>query len=331
MQTRENALNEWLNIQLEHQPFTLTPLTGDASFRRYFRLSSGHESRIVMDAPPNQENLSAFIHVQTLLSDNQILVPTIYAASIEQGFALLDDFGDELLLNQRQTLSREKLYSEAIRTLVHMQQGPIDSLPPFNIQHMLNEMGLFKEWFLKAHLKLTLSPAEERQLDDVLIHIAERVAAQPQVFIHRDYHSRNLMVIEQENQTKLGVIDFQDAMSGPITYDLVSLLKDCYFKLPDCAYLQYVKLFYLNQPLAQLWSLETFLDEIDYCGLQRHLKVLGIFCRLYLRDHKPNYLQALPLTMDYTLTCLKRHTEFAWVSDLMENRVTPRMMETCST
>jgi hypothetical protein len=172
---------------------------------------------------------------------------------------------------------------------------------------------------------LSLTTDEEHLIHTTFNTIAERVAAQPQVFIHRDYHSRNLMILNDQ----IGVIVFQDAMFGPVTYDLASLLKDCYTKLPEAAYQQYVGLFYQRQPLAQTWSLQSFEDELDYCGLQRHLKVLGIFCRLYLRDNKPNYLQDLPLTMEYTLTCLKRHAELSPLLQLMEKRVLPQFRETC--
>ncbi len=326
MQTRENALNEWLKLQLNPVSFTLTPLTGDASFRRYSRLSSATGTKIVMDAPPDKEALAPFIHIQRALQAIGILTPVVHAANLEQGFALLDDLGDTLLLHALTDSNRDKYYALAMQTLVDMQQCPGQSLPAFDKQHMLNEMSLFHDWFLKAYLKLSLTAAEERLIHTTFNAIADRVAAQPQVFIHRDYHSRNLMIVNE----KLGVIDFQDAMFGPVTYDLASLLKDCYTKLPDAAYQQYVELFYQRQPLAQTWSLQTFKDEVDYCGLQRHLKVLGIFCRLHLRDNKPNYLQDLPLTMAYTLTCLKRHAELSPLLQLLEERVLPQFMETCA-
>lgn len=326
MQRRQNALNEWLSAQLNHEPFTLSPLAGDASFRRYFRLLTSKGTKIVMDAPPDKEAIAPFIRIHQLLKTADVFTPTIHAASLEQGFAILDDLGDQLFLSQITPVHKDSLYSKAIQTLIQIQQCPYESLPVFNKEHMLNEMSLFHEWFLSAYLKLTLTPAETLQLNEMMHLIAERIAQQPQVFIHRDYHSRNLMIVNSQ----LAVIDFQDAMKGPLTYDLASLLKDCYIKLPEPAYEQYVNLFYQQQPMAQIWSLEGFKHEVDYCGLQRHLKVLGIFCRLYLRDHKSNYLNDLPLTMDYTITCLKRHNELKPLLTFMEERVLPAFMETCT-
>lgn len=325
MQTRENALNEWLNIQLAPIPFTLIPLTGDASFRRYFRLSLPTTTKIVMDAPPDKETLVPFIHIQRTLSAQGILTPIVHAVDLKQGFALLDDLGDTLLLHMLTEHNRDHYYAKAIDTLTNIQACSTRSLPVFDKQHMLKEMSLFHDWFLNAYLKLSLTSAEEQIIQTTLNAIADRVAAQPQVFIHRDYHSRNLMIVED----KLGVIDFQDAMLGPVTYDLASLLKDCYIKLPETTYQQYADQFYQHQPLVQRWSMQAFMEEVDYCGLQRHLKVLGIFCRLHLRDNKPNYLQDLPLTLDYTLTCLRRHAALSPLLQFMEKRVFPQFMETC--
>lgn len=325
MQARQNALNNWLKLQLNHQSFTLEPLTGDASFRRYFRLTLPSTTAIVMDAPPNKEPLKHFIQIQRILAAQGLLTPVVQAADIEQGFALIDDLGDALFLQSLTEGNRDNYYENAIETLIDLQHSPSDSLPKFDQQHMLNEMNLFIEWFLKAYLNLSLTASEESIIRDTFNVIAERVAAQPQVFIHRDYHSRNLMLVGEQ----IGVIDFQDAMLGPVTYDLVSLLKDCYIKLPDAAYQRYVDLFYQRQSLVHHWTPHDFIDEIDYCGLQRHLKVLGVFCRLYLRDNKPNYLQDLPLTMNYTLTCLKRHAPLKPLLQWMEARVIPHFMETC--
>lgn len=326
MQERQNALNNWLKLQLNTIPFDLEPLTGDASFRRYFRLTLPTSTKIVMDAPPEKEPLAHFINIQRTLQMQGILTPVVDAADLEQGFALIDDLGDALFLHTITESNRDHYYDNAIKTLVDLQQCPSDALPVFDKQHMLKEMNLFIEWFLKAYLNLSLTTNEERLIHTTLNTIADRVAAQPQVFIHRDYHSRNLMIVNHN----IAVIDFQDAMLGPVTYDLVSLLKDCYIKLPDATYQHYVHLFHHRQSLAQQWTMQTFKDEIDYCGLQRHLKVLGVFCRLHLRDNKPGYLKDLPLTMDYTLTCLKRHADLAPLLQFMEARVLPLFMDACT-
>jgi aminoglycoside/choline kinase family phosphotransferase len=329
MQTRESALHDWLRTQYQ-QPFTLTPLCGDASFRRYFRLQTEDTTRIIMDAPPDKESIVPFLHVQALLQAEHTLTPTVHSADHQQGFAILDDLGDDLFLSQLTATTQKKLYAAAIHTLVRMQSCSIDTLKSFDKQHMLQEMSLFEEWFLKAYLKLSLASAEKKLITNLFHDITHRVMTHPQLFIHRDYHSRNLMVIETATQPKLGVIDFQDAMYGPITYDLVSLLKDCYTQLPAAAYTENVHLFYEQQPAVHIWSLEQFMDEIDYCGLQRHLKILGIFCRLYLRDNKPNYLKDLPLTMHYTMNCLTKHAAFKPLLTFMESRVMPRFTEACA-
>lgn len=324
MSSRKNALNKWLLEILNTPSFTIRPLTGDASFRRYFRLSCEGKTYIVMDAPPDKEAIAPFIKVDEILSSAKVRTPKIHAADIIQGFIMLDDFGDILLLKGISTQNQDALYLEAIRTLVQIQQCPTYAIPAFDKSHMLKEIGLFQEWFLQAYLNLTLRPSEQIMLNEIFDWLTEKLSQQPQVFIHRDYHSRNLMII---NIPKLGVIDFQDAMRGPITYDLVSLLKDCYIKLPDAAYYDYAGAFYQRQPLVQGWTLPEFIDEMDYCGLQRHLKVLGIFCRLYLRDNKSGYLNDLPLTLDYTMTCLKRHTTLQPLLQFMSTRVVPRFME----
>lgn len=326
MQTRQNALNEWLQIQLNQNSFTLTPLAGDASFRRYLRLSSDKVTRIVMDAPPEKENIIPFISVNQTLQSMGVRTPAIHAVDLEQGFILLDDLGDNLLLHTLTQHNQDNLYHSALKTLIHIQQCPAASIPIFDKAHMLKEIALFHDWFLQAYLELTLTAEEEHILNSTFHSLTDHLASQPQVFIHRDYHSRNLMVIEANTPSQLGVIDFQDAMYGPITYDLASLLKDCYIKLPQAAYDNYLAFFHQHQPLVQQWSIQTMMNEVDFCGLQRHLKVLGIFCRLALRDNKLGYLGDLPLAMDYTITCLKRHTTFAPFLQFMEKRVLPQFM-----
>ena len=329
MQTRQDRLIEWLEIQLKHQPFSINALTSDASFRRYFRLSTESRTWVVMDAPPQKETIQPFINVNQLLKNTNVPTLTIHAVDITQGFALLDDLGDLMFLKALTSTNQDYLYSIAINTLIQMQQCTTTTLPVFDKQHMLNEMSLFPEWFLTAYLGLTLTRDEQQLLLTTFNWLAERLSKQPQVFIHRDYHSRNLMVISNDTLPKLSVIDFQDAMLGPITYDLASLLKDCYIQLSETSYYDLAGLFYQQQSMVHTWSMQTFLNELDYCGLQRHLKVLGIFCRLHLRDNKPNYLHDLPLTMDYTLTCLKRHEEFKPLLEFIEERVLPRFKELC--
>lgn len=308
MQTRQNALNDWLKTILSDRPFTVTPLAGDASFRRYFRLHSNGITQVIMDAPPGKETLAPFIKIAGLLAKNGIHTPAIVAVDYTQGFALLEDLGDKLLLNVLNQDNADRLYNLAINTLLQMQTTSVMNplLPAFDKAFMLNEISLFREWFLGAYLNITLNANQAALLDNTFDWLTTQITNQPQVFIHRDYHSRNLIVTDDA----MGVIDFQDAMLGPYTYDLVSLLKDCYIQWPAEKISQWVACFYKNLPKNDAHgSLTDFTRAFDLCGLQRHLKVLGIFCRLHLRDNKPAYLQDLPLTFNYVMACLEENEE----------------------
>lgn len=321
MHERENALKEWLVETIKQQDFVLTPLAGDASFRRYFRLQYNGLSYVVMDAPPGKEDLNPFIHVAQILEQADVHTPKILAKNMQQGFLLLSDLGDQLLLNELNAETAHNYYPKAIATLFKIQSCPIDDplLPSFDHAFMLKEMKLCPEWFLTAYLKLELENEEITILNQTMDWIATEVARQPLTFIHRDYHSRNLMLINE--QKNLGVIDFQDAMRGPFTYDLVSLLKDCYISWPRTNILEWVELFYRQSTLTSNYSLTEFIRAFDLCGLQRHLKVLGIFSRLHLRDNKPGYLKDLPLTLRYVLECTEIYEELHPLFHMLQTRV----------
>ena len=316
MQTRETALNEWLKIILGETAFTLTPLAGDASFRRYFRLHTEGLTRVVMDAPPNKEAVAPFIQIAELLAAHGIHIPTIYAVDNKQGFLLLEDLGDALLLSVLSSENVDKHYTLAMRTLLDIQRIPA-TVPAFDTIFMLNELSLFREWFLEAYLGLKLNMQESTLLKNAFDGLTTQIAGQPQVLIHRDYHSRNLIVTGDA----LGVIDFQDAMKGPYTYDLVSLLKDCYIQWPREKIMQWTAYFHQHLPLENRPPLAIFNREFDFCGLQRHLKVLGVFCRLYLRDKKPGYLRDLPLTFNYVMSCLEAYDALHPLYAFMQNKV----------
>ncbi|MFJ1269741.1 aminoglycoside phosphotransferase family protein [Legionella lytica] len=323
MHERENALKEWLTQVLEQQDFVLTPLAGDASFRRYFRVFYNGLSQIVMDAPPGKEDLHPFMHVEQTLEQAGVCTPKIIASDTEQGFLLLDDLGDQLLLNVLTPETVQHYYQQAIQTLFKIQACSINDpmLAPFDYHFMVKEMNLCPEWFLTAYLGLKLSDAETTVLQSSIDWIAAEVAQQPLSFIHRDYHSRNLMVVADGSETPLGVIDFQDAMRGPFTYDLVSLLKDCYISWPRTQVLEWVELFYRKNALAHQYTLSEFIRAFDLCGLQRHLKVLGVFSRLHLRDNKPGYLKDLPLTLNYALECTEIYPELHPLLHFLQTRV----------
>jgi aminoglycoside/choline kinase family phosphotransferase len=320
MHARENALKEWVSTIVQHKDFTLTPLAGDASFRRYFRVQYNELTQIVMDAPPEKEDLSPFIHIAKILSNFEVIVPEIIAMNLQQGFLLLSDFGDVLLLNALHERNVDKYYCDAIKTILHIQNCPIDDprLPSFDKTFMLKEIDLCSEWFFNAYLSLNLKDEEILVIQNTANWLATEVSNQPLSFIHRDYHSRNLMLIERQT---LGVIDFQDAMRGPVTYDLVSLLKDCYISWPREKVLEWVSYFHKHSRHAGGYSLAEFIRAFDLCGLQRHLKVLGIFCRLYLRDGKAGYLLNIPLTLNYVFECSELYNELNPFFNFLQNRV----------
>ena len=267
--------------------------------------------------------MKPFIHIAQTLEQADVHTPKILAMDLQQGFLLLSDFGDQLLLNMLHPETANHYYQHAIKTLFKIQSCPIDDpmLNLFNHEFMLKEMNLCPEWFLKAYLALELSKEENVLLQKTIEWIAAEVAKQPLTFIHRDYHSRNLMLLNNETEIALGVIDFQDAMRGPLTYDLVSLLKDCYISWPRARILEWVEFFHTQNALASTYSLAEFIRAFDLCGLQRHLKVLGIFCRLHLRDNKPGYLKDLPLTLKYVLECTETYEELHPLFHFLQMRV----------
>ncbi|STX50239.1 putative phosphotransferase [Legionella busanensis] len=324
MHSRQNALSNWLTQVLGSNEFSLFLLTGDASFRQYYRLNFKGNSYIIMDAPPGKENLKSFIEIADFFRAHGLLTPKVYAVNDLDGFALLDDFGDTLFLSQLSTDTADFLYKSAIETLLVLQQCPLKStyqFPHFDRNFMLGELNLFTEWFLNAYLKLTLTPEEKNLIDTTFNWLITEIEKQPKVIIHRDYHSRNIMLPGAAFNHQLALIDFQDAMQGPITYDLVSLLKDCYIQWPPEQISQWLTVFYEQSPKLKHWNFSSFVRAFDVCGIQRHLKILGIFCRLYLRDKKPNYLGDLPLTLHYLTACLESYKELEAFYYFLQKRI----------
>ncbi|MFT4060056.1 MAG: phosphotransferase [Legionella sp.] len=323
MHERENALKEWLTKTIKCSEFEIKLLAGDASFRRYFRIQHKDSSYVIMDAPPGKEDLMPFIHIAQALEQVNVLTPKILAQDLQQGFLLLNDLGDNLLLNALCAETADNYYKETIKTLLKIQSCTINDpkLASFDHAFMMHEMKLCIDWFLCNYLALELSAPEISLLQQSMDWIATEVAKQPLTFIHRDYHSRNLMILNQPPELLMGVIDFQDAMCGPLTYDLVSLLKDCYIAWPRAKILEWVELFYEQNSLASMYTLPEFIRAFDLCGLQRHLKVLGIFCRLHLRDNKSGYLKDLPLTLSYVLECVETYEELHSLFNFFQMRV----------
>jgi N-acetylmuramate 1-kinase len=283
----------------------MLPASSDASFRRYYRVHRGGCTQIAMDAPPEREALDAWLGAARILAATGVHVPPVIAVDAEQGFVLIGDLGRQHYLEAiEEGADPEPLYADAIDALVRMQSGSralVAELPPYDRAQLMREMELFVEWFVGRHLGLMPTATGRHTIADAFDWLCEQALAQPVVLVHRDYHSRNLLVRPEGNP---GIVDFQDAVRGPVTYDLVSLLKDCYVVWPAKrlnAWLDRYRQLAGEAGLDVGASRAEFLHWFDTMGLQRHIKVLGIFARLWYRDGKPGYLADLPRVLDYTL------------------------------
>jgi aminoglycoside/choline kinase family phosphotransferase len=319
---RLTDLQQWL-ADLPGAPVqteSIRPASSDASFRRYFRVDGAQGSTyIVMDAPPPQEDVRPFIHVAEVFGQTGASVPHILHKDVERGFLLLSDLGSTTYLNQLNQDSAHKLYMDAIDSLVLIQaQSKPGVLPEYDRALLLRELMLFPEWYIGKHLGVTLSDTQTAELSKVFDTLLANNLAQAQVYVHRDYHSRNLMVMPQGNP---GILDFQDAVYGPITYDLVSLLRDAYIQWDEELVLDWAIRYWERARRAGLPvnpDIDAFYRDFEYMGLQRHLKVLGIFARLYHRDGKDAYLKDLPLVMEYTRNAARRYTQLAPLVRLLD-------------
>ncbi len=311
------------------EPNTLAPASSDASFRRYFRLRARcknrtAESLILMDAPPEKEPLGPFIKTAEIFAKAGAQVPEIIASDLSQGFLLCTDLGQATYLNalracQSDSALATPLYRDAWKALVCFQsRAGSPSLPDYDAQTLLREMRLFDEWYLNKHQNIVLADAALAQLLSMYQLILDRCLTQPRVLVHRDFHSRNLMVLADHNP---GVLDFQDAVMGPITYDLVSLLRDAYIEWPEDTQIDWAIRYWQDARTEGLPVPEDFGEfwrDFEWMGLQRHLKVLGIFARLYHRDGKENYLQDLPLVKRYAMNVAKRYQGLGPLAKLLE-------------
>ena len=325
--TRLADLRRWVDGIDAAAGGKLTPASGDASFRRYFRLQKGDESLIVMDAPPLQEDCLPFIRVAGYLEAMQITAPRVIEADLENGYLLLTDLGSQLYLDRLEAdpSSSGMLYDDALRALAVMQDRGAayqDLLPPYDEELLRFELSLFHDWLCGTHLGIEFDAAEESAWQSLCDVLVDNALDQPQVFVHRDYHSRNLMVMTEGNP---GFLDFQDAVEGPLTYDLVSLLKDCYVKWPAERVLQWASHYYglLDRSMQGAITERDFLRAFELMGVQRHLKAAGIFCRLNHRDGKPAYLLDIPRTLSYIVELLPRHEELEFLVRLINDRCLP--------
>jgi hypothetical protein len=316
-QDRMSQLQSWLTSIPDHHLADIRPASSDASFRRYFRVTDRNtgQTYIVMDAPPEKEDTGPFIHITRLLRSVDVNAPGIITMDIDRGFLLLDDLGDRQYLDHLDDDSSDTLYNDALVALVNMQSIQ-NHLPLYDKQRLQDEMALFEPWYLNRHLGINLDDDQKSVLQSVFDLLTTSALQQPTVFVHRDYHSRNLMLVDNNNP---GVIDYQDAVIGPVTYDLVSLLKDCYIEWPRNKVEQwldrYLQLTSVDIPVDRNYFLRWF----DLMGVQRHLKVLGIFARLNYRDGKSQYLNDLPLTLKYVVDACNQYDELSPLLNLLQS------------
>lgn len=321
---RLRMLHDWLRHNVESSIEQITPLAGDASFRRYFRVHCGDTTYVAMDAPPEQGSCQPFVAIANSFYTLGLNVPVIYAQDIARGFLLVTDFGDQLYIDALTPRTCHNLYQKAFDDLLLIQscqQIENYALPKFDSALYLDEMLWFRDWYLKRSLKVSLSHAELAALDHVYSLLVDDALSQPQVCVHRDYHSRNLMVVGKKAQP--GILDFQDAVWGPITYDLLSLLRDCYIDWPPQQVEQWALTFHkqaLQMGLLQEDDPQHFLRWFDWIGLQRNLKCIGIFARLSERDHNPAYLQYIPRVIQYAQGVCDRYKEFTDLKSLLDKK-----------
>ncbi len=331
--TRQEQLINWLTHQLKlPNSIKLEAIAGDASFRRYYRLTehliSSYQTLIAVDAPPTYEDNQAFCLIAKLLEQQGLMAPQVIHVEFKQGFLLLTDLGSKLYLDALNDKNVNQLYCQAIDSIIQMQAIPSDQLsqlPDYDEKALNDEMALFNEWFIKHHLKLDLSLEEQALIDTTFIQLTQNALQQPQVFVHRDYHSRNLMIC---NKKSPGIIDFQDAVIGALSYDLVSLLKDCYIEWPHQSVVDWCEYFYNQLVLSEpdyMVDFNTFFKQFELMGMQRHIKVLGIFCRLFYRDAKESYLDDLALTFKYLITTAQRYPEFEEFYVFLNKKIKPHL------
>jgi len=325
MPERIKKLEKWLTDQVGLPYFLLAPASDDASFRRYFRVSLDDKSYIAMDAPPDREDCRPFVAITRQLSAAGLNTPQVHDQDLEQGFLLLDDFGSTCYLDILNSDNADQLYGDAIASLVQLQSKvSAKALPPYDHSLLMQEMELFRGWLLQKHLGLSLTHREHALLSQAFELLADNALQQPQVAVHRDYHSRNLM----QTKPNPGILDFQDAVNGPVTYDLVSLLRDCYVQWPAeqvgawaMAYFKWA----VKSGVLLSEHEEQFLQWFDLMGMQRHLKAAGIFARLNCRDGKSGYLKDIPRTLGYVVDIAPQYAGLQGLAELITCRVLPRL------
>ena len=315
---RIDLLKGWLSKNLEIN-FSISAASSDASFRRYFRVKTIKDSFIVMDAPPQNESIEAFLKISQILNTINVNVPEIYEESDVLGFILMQDFGSDTYLDVLSDDNQQRLYGDSIDSLIQMQKLVKKGLcHSYTQKILLNEMTLFIEWYLKRYKKIELTNKENEMLLTCFEKISKKVLNQEKFFVHRDYHCRNLMIQKSNNP---GILDFQDALEGPVTYDLVSLLKDAYIEWDEEIILDHVIRYWekakINNLITNL-EFSTFYKDFECMGIQRHLKILGIFARLSIRDKKNQYLENIPLVERYLMDTTERYQDFHQLRNFLD-------------
>ena len=318
---RIDLLKDWLSKKLEID-FSISTASSDASFRRYFRVKTIKDSFIVMDAPPQNESIEAFLKISQILNTINVNVPDIYEESDVLGFILMQDFGSDTYLDVLNDDNQQRLYGDSIDSLIQMQKLVKKGLcHSYTQKILLNEMTLFIEWYLKRYKKIELTNKENEMLLTCFEKISKKVSNQEKFFVHRDYHCRNLMIQKSNNP---GILDFQDALEGPVTYDLVSLLKDAYIEWDEEIILDHVVRYWekakINNLITNL-EFSTFYKDFECMGIQRHLKILGIFARLSIRDKKNQYLENIPLVEKYLMDATERYRDFHQLRNFLDKLI----------
>jgi aminoglycoside/choline kinase family phosphotransferase len=315
---RYASLQDWIARQFPGKAFTLSPASADASFRRYFRITFPDSTLIAMDAPPPREDCRPFVRVAALMAEANVHVPAICAEDLERGFLLLSDLGATTYLAALNLANADQLFGDAIDTLIRWQLASREGvLPPYDESLLRRELDLFPEWYLGRHLGITLDPQQSESLQKVFNLILAANLAQPRVYVHRDYMPRNLMVANPNP----GVLDFQDAVYGPITYDVASLFKDAFLSWEEERVLDWTVRYWEKAKRVGLpvnADFGAFYRDFEWMGLQRHLKVLGIFARICHRDGKSGYVEDTPRFLSYVRTVALRYTALAPLLRLLD-------------
>lgn len=316
-----DSMLDWVRRHTEADA-RLELIRGDASFRRYYRVHTTTKTWILADSPPDKEANSAFVALSEDFLNVGVLVPKIEAYEQSKGFILMTDFGDQLYSESLSKDTADALYKNAIEALLRFQfasQSLTYELPPYDDALLAFECSLFKDWFLERHLGVRLNQEVTLALEETFQFLIEQALSQPKVLVHRDYHSRNLLVLKQDTP---GIIDFQDAVLGPLTYDLVSLLKDCYVQWPTSMVHAWVEYYFARLPegIQRQYDSKAFIQQFDWMGAQRHCKAIGIFARLYHRDGKDAYLESIPLTLTYLQKAAQAYPQLAGLKAVLQQK-----------